>query len=143
MLKKVKNNFLIICFCVIILLPSAGGLFIVPDVSAENRGLTPFPEWSEVKALNAYEGYFTDRIAFRKQMIELSSFADYFLFNHSLVPHVIIGKHGQLFLMRKMGWLIPMRICRERAKSPKSGLMRLLTCRMKSNPLWMSETFTT
>lgn len=101
MLKKIRNYFLIIGFCIILLVPSVGGLFVKPDVSVENRGLTPFPEWSEVKMLNAYESYLTDRIAFRAPMIQLSSFADYSLFRQSLVPNVLIGKNGQLFYNEK------------------------------------------
>lgn len=96
-----QSNFFILLFAMILLVPSLGGFVVQPDVSVENRGLTPFPELSSISALKDLEPYLTDRIAFRAQMIQASSYIDYFLFKKSLIPNVVIGKNGQLFYNEK------------------------------------------
>ena len=101
MSQFLKKYLLIILFCAVLLVPSLGGLFIEPDVSAENRALTSAPQWKGLGTLSEYEMYLTDRIAFRSELIQASALIDYFVFQKSIAPNVLIGDNGQLFYNEK------------------------------------------
>lgn len=95
-MRKIKITFIII-FLIIITFPSMGVVLFTPDVSIENRAVTAWPEKLEEESIQQYEGFFIDRIAFRKDIIKASAFIDYFIFKKSISENVMIGRNDQLY----------------------------------------------
>lgn len=69
----------------LITFPAFGIIFVEPDVSVENRSLTSWPNRGAGLQTKQYENYFVDRIAFRKELIQMSSWIDFLFLKNQLL----------------------------------------------------------
>lgn len=103
-MNKKKSCFLIGIFTVLILLPCLIYPFCYVNEEeikqTENRVLAEKPVLS-LQTLKTfpvgYESYYNDRLPFRKNLIQLNSMIDYYVFNESSSNDVVKGKDGWLF----------------------------------------------
>ena len=102
-LKRGLSVFYIALLVAFLILP--GPLFLlvrnyVDTENYENRtltelpvyGITPYDEWT-----NVFEGWFTDHLPFKNQLVRLGSMIQYYIFRTSVNDAVLLGKDEWLF----------------------------------------------
>lgn len=101
MYKKV----IIVSFLLLLISPLAGWFAGINRELDENRVLAGMPGFSLRDVYNrnyfsAFEGYFNDHFAFRRGLVTMKSWVDYYLFKTSPSPKVHVGTDGWLYYYR-------------------------------------------
>ncbi|MCR5303736.1 MAG: hypothetical protein K6E33_04170 [Lachnospiraceae bacterium] len=102
-MKKGLSLYYICILVIFLMLP--GPLFMlvrghIDTENYENRkltelpviGVTPYDEWTSV-----FEGWFTDHLPFKNQLVKLGSMTEYYVFRTSVNDAVLLGKDEWLY----------------------------------------------